>query len=177
MGSRGWLRLALVVGLVHAGFSAWWAFGGDWLAQTVGSWAVDWRAESPVTVGVVLLTVALGKGALAIGPLLIVEARDSHRRLRWAARLAGVGMLAYGALNALGAWIALSGVVDAPAADPTSPDHPALLGHALLWDPLFALWGAALLIGLRSQRSAPSSTVGRPRRKVATTRPGSTISR
>lgn len=46
-------------------------------------------------------------------------------------------------------------------------DRAALLGHALLRDPLFALWGATLLIGLwRSRRGARSlhrDTVDEPR--------------
>ena len=65
----------MVLGLTHAGFSAYWALGGRWLLGTVGEWAVR---------------MALGGGY----------------------------------------------------------DRAAMIGHVALWDPLFALWGLALLSSL-----------------------------
>lgn len=50
-------------------------------------------------------------------------------------------LIAYGGLNTIGAWIgiAIDHTVTAPR-----------LGHAALWDPLFLLWGALLLLGTRA---------------------------
>ena len=68
--------------------------------------------------------------------------------------LGGALLLVYGAANAMGAWLVLARVVST-----TSSDRPALIGHAALWDSLFALWGALLLGGLTASRGrrAPAS--------------------
>ncbi|HCX84950.1 MAG TPA: DUF3995 domain-containing protein [Micrococcales bacterium] len=148
---RRWLVLAAACGLVHAAFSAYWAFGGTWLAETVGQWALDWYRAAPTTAMVALLAIALLKATVAVGPLI----NESHplpgyrwwRALCW---LGGTVLLLYGLANMVGAWLAMAGVVDSPAAS----DRAALIGHAALWDPLFALWGGFLLAGLVATRAA-----------------------
>lgn len=152
-GGRALLLAAGAVGLVHATASASWALGSSWLVDTVGAWARDWRAEQPGTAALVLLPVTLVKVAVAVVPLLVVSGRlpaRPWRALCWAGALA---LVTYGVANTAGAWAVWTGVVESPAADPTSPDHPALLGHALLWDPLFALWGLLLGGGLVRSRT------------------------
>lgn len=140
------------LGLVHAAASGYWALGGSWLVDTVGAWAREWRAEQPVTAAAVLLAVTLVKAAGAVVPVLVVDGRLPARPWR-ALCWVGAGVLTvYGLANTVGAWLVWTGVVDSPAADPASPDHAALLGHALLWDPLFAAWGVLLGLGLRRSR-------------------------
>ena len=56
----------------------------------------------------------------------------------------------WGGLNAVVAHLVLAGAI-APGAD---YDHAGMIGHAWIWDPLFALWGLALAVAL---------VVGRPR--------------
>lgn len=153
--ARALLWLAAACGLVHAAFSAYWAFGGHWLAETVGQWALDWYRSAPASAMAVLLVIAGVKAVVALGPLI-----NEHRPLpgyRWwrvPGWLGGAVLLLYGAANAVGAWLVLARVVST-----TSSDRPALIGHAALWDPLFALWGALLLGGLTASRGrrAPAS--------------------
>ncbi|WP_235531315.1 hypothetical protein [Phycicoccus sp. Soil748] len=33
-------------------------------------------------------------------------------------------------------------------------DRPGMVGHAWLWDPLFLLWGASVVLGLRARAGA-----------------------
>lgn len=61
--------------------------------------------------------------------------------------IGGPGLVVYGGVNAVAAGASLLGWVDAGATD-----RRALFGHAILWDPLFAIWGLALLIGLALSR-------------------------
>lgn len=146
----GWLVAAGGVGLVHATFSAHWASGGQWLLESVGQWAVDWSRRSPTTVAVVLSAIALVKVAGAVVPVLVESGRLPGRRaFRAVSWSAAVALLAYGSVNAVGAWLVLGGIVgvDGPQ------DRSALLGHALLWDPLFAAWGALLATGLWTTRA------------------------
>jgi hypothetical protein len=141
------LTAAAAVGLLHALVSAYWALGGTWLVSTVGQWAADWARDEPGTAFAVLGAVALLKTAGAVVPLLV----DTDRRA-WRGVLGGgaLVLVVYGVANTVGAWLVLSGLVD-PAG---VPDRAALLGHALLWDPLFALWGALLGAGLLAGRGA-----------------------
>ena len=150
---RRWLLVAALLGLTHAGFSAYWAFGGSWLADTVGQWALDWYRTQPATAMIALLVIAVVKAGVAIGPL-INESRPlpGYRFWRALCWLAAAILLLYGLANTVGAWLVLAGLVDSPAAE---ADPMALAGHAWLWDPLFALWGAALGVGLwRARRPA-----------------------
>lgn len=153
-----WLRLAALLGLVHAAFSAWWAVGGTWLLDTVGDWAVDLQAERPVAAGAGLGAIAAVKAAGALLPPLVERrrgrvgtraatwSRTAVRSLSWPG---GVVLVAYGGLNTVVAWLVLGGVV----VPDDGYDRAAMLGHAALWDPLFLAWGLALLLGLRATRT------------------------
>jgi hypothetical protein len=149
-----WLRLAALLGLVHAAFSAWWAVGGTWLLDTVGDWAVDLQAERPVAAGAGLAAIAAVKAAGALLPAVVGGHRPGGRsRVRTAVRSlswpGGVVLVAYGGLNTVVAWLVLGGVV----VPDDGYDRAAMIGHAALWDPLFLAWGLALLLGLRATRS------------------------
>ncbi len=138
--ARTALLVAAVAGAVHAGFSLYWALGGRWLVETLGERVVETFAGREL----LLLPVGVAKLAGALIPY-VLHRRDWPgprwwRPLCWAG---GAVLLAYGLVNTVSASLVLAGVVDVAA-----PDRPGLIGHALLWDPLFALWGAALLAGL-----------------------------
>lgn len=61
---------AAAAGLVHGGFSLYWAIGGRWLLNTVGAWAVDLAdQESALTVAFLLIIAAVKIGG-ALCPLL-----------------------------------------------------------------------------------------------------------
>lgn len=147
---RAAFAIAAAAGLVHAGFSAYWALGGRWLLDTVGQWAVRLAVEAPVGAGLVLGLVAILKAAGAAVPIMVEQGRLGGRRfwrvLEW---VGAVGLLLYGLVNVVVAWGVLTGVI----ATPGGFDRRAQLGHAALWDPLFLIWGVSLVIGLSLSRS------------------------
>ena len=139
------LVAAAVAGLIHAGFSLYWALGGRWLLRTVGEWAVDSAREAPVAVGVFLTTVAAVKGAVAIIPVLasrsLLPGPRVWRGLAW---LAAIVLTGYGVVNSVVGWLVLGGAVTPEGGF----DRQAMIGHAYLWDPLFLVWGLLLGAGL-----------------------------
>lgn len=145
--------IAATCGTVHAAFSLYWAFGGDWLLPTVGEWAVRLGRDEPLLSAVVLTVVAAVKLAAAVIPLLVdigrIGAARFWRTLSWVGATAITG---YGLFNVAVATAVLTGVIAVGGYD-----HAAIFGHAALWDPLFAAWGLALLGAL---------TVSRPERRV-----------
>ena len=58
--ARGLAWVALVLGLTHAGFSAYWALGGRCLLRTVGEWAVTLAASDPGRAGLISWVGAVG---------------------------------------------------------------------------------------------------------------------
>ncbi|MFC4555799.1 DUF3995 domain-containing protein [Georgenia faecalis] len=156
--SRVCLGLACAAGLVHAAFSLYWAVGGTWLLDTVGQWAVRLHAEAPLQAGLVLAAVALAKAAGAVVPVLVdrqrIGGRAFWRALSW---VGAVALVAYGGVNTLVSNAVLAGVIRPDG----GYDRPAMIGHAWLWDPLFLVWGAALLAHLwltRPGRGAAART-------------------
>ena len=144
------LVAAAAVGLVHAGFTIYWAVGGRWLLRTVGSWAVELVDDRPGVAGAVLGVVAVVKISGSLVPVLVEAGRVGGRR-RWRALewTGAVVLLGYGLLNVVVAWAVLGGLVT--SAD--GYDRSAELGHAALWDPLFLLWGLLLAAGLATTRT------------------------
>jgi hypothetical protein len=143
--SRALTWLAGLAGAVHAGFSLYWALGGQWLLATVGQWAVDLSAEAPLTTGLVLGLVAAVKLLAAAIPIGFAYGRlpwpGFWRALSWAG---GLLLVAYGGVNTVVAVAVLAGVIrPAGGFDPV-----AMRGHAYLWDPLFFLWGTFLVLAL-----------------------------
>lgn len=139
---------AAAAGLVHGAFSLYWAVGGRWLLDTVGTWAIDLAEQAPVGSAVLLLVVAGVKVGGALFPLLNEAGRlpgstRIWRRVFFAGALLLIG---YGGLSTIGAWIGIAVEHTLTA---------SRLGHAALWDPLFLIWGALLLLGIRAaQRSS-----------------------
>ena len=143
--ARRFVWTALILGLVHAFWSVYWAFGGTWMLDTVGQWAVVSQLQRPVETFLVLLCIGLVKTAAAIIPVLVEYGKLGGRRFwRFISWVGGVGLVLYGGVYAGTAWLILSGLVAPNAAY----DKPVLLGHALLWDPLFFLWGLTLVTSL-----------------------------
>ncbi len=154
-----WFAVAAVLGTLHAAASLHWALGGDLLVGTVGEWARSWRESSPVSAGLALATIGLGKLAAAWVPWVAARRGGPQHGLRLAAWLGAAGLVLYGLANILGGAVALTGVLG-PLDDPV-----ATRGHVLLWDPLFLGWGLALAAGLwatRGRRPAPEGAGRRP---------------
>lgn len=153
------LWFAAGVGGLHTAFSLYWAAGGFWLLDTVGAGAVELqRTNRPVAV-VVLLGAALVKGAGAALPIW-VEYRSSllmRRLIRAASWLGAAVLVLYGSAIAIVSAAVLAGAISPDG----EVDRVGLRGHAMLWNPLFALWGAFLLGGLwftrRTSQGHPTS--------------------
>lgn len=140
------LELATAAGLVHAFASLYWAAGGRWQLESVGQWAVQLADEHPITTGVALAALAGLKAAAAAAPL--VNERRRNNRLYTPIRLfSWVGaclLIVWGGISAVSAWTVLFGLIT-----PAGGYHrETMLGHGLVWDPLFVIWGVALIVGL-----------------------------
>ncbi len=144
------LLAAALAGLVHAGFSLYWALGGGWLLDTVGAWAVDLQRTEPLAAGAALTAVALAKAAGAVLPWLATRGRAPWPRLwRGLAWPGSVVLVLYGGLNTVVSCLVLAGAIRPDG----GYDRAAMVGHAFLWDPLFLVWGALLLAGLVTTRT------------------------
>jgi hypothetical protein len=149
--SRAAVWAAAAFGLVHAAFSAYWALGGDWLLRTVGAWAVGLRDDSPTAAALGLGAIAGVKAVAAVVPVLVAYGRLPWPRLwRAISWVGGCFLVLYGGLNVVVSGAVLAGVITPDGGF----DRPAMIGHAFLWDPLFALWGAALVVSLVLSRRA-----------------------
>jgi hypothetical protein len=153
--SRSLVWLACIAGTVHAGFSLYWALGGQWLLATVGQWAVRLSGEAPLQAGLGLGIVAAVKLLAAAIPVAVAYGRMPRRRFWRAASWAGgLLLVVYGGVNIIVSGGVLGGVVR-PAG---GYDLNAMIGHAWLWDPLFFLWGTALVLSLwYSRRSSTAA--------------------
>src|SRR5699024_917144 len=132
-------------------FSLSWALGSPWLLSTVGQWAVELSEEGSVAARIGMLGVAAVKLAGATVPVAVAYGHLPWRRfwraLSW---VGGLVLTGYGAANTLAAAAVLTGVV-CPGA---GYDRESMIGLALLWSPLFMIWGAALVVSLWRSRGA-----------------------
>ncbi len=153
---RVFVWVALVLGLIHASWSFYWAFGGTWMLDTVGQWAVVSQLHSPGKTFVVLLVIGLLKAAAAVIPVAVEHDKLGGRRFwRLVSWVGGVGLTIYGGIYAATAITMLTGLVSPGS----GYSKPVMYGHALLWDPLFFMWGLTLVISLMLTRRSESRQV------------------
>ena len=143
--SRVLFALAAVCGLLHAAPSFYWAAGGSALLDTVGRFALDMRASGDPSVTLMLVLVGLAKTAGALVPLVDHAAPPAHRWVRLVSWVGAAVLVAWGGVGMVGAW---AGVLTGA----TTLAQPAVFGHAVLWDPLFVLWGLLLGAALWTSR-------------------------
>lgn len=141
------LRVAAVLGVVHALFSLYWAVGGTFLVWSLGTGLRDsfsGREWLLVPVGAVKL-------AAALAPVLLARsgwpAPRLTRALCW---LGALVLVLWGGLNTVVGNAVLAGLVTPDG----GYDRPGMIGHAWLWDPLFLAWGISLAVGLLTSRSS-----------------------
>lgn len=147
--TRWFLVLAAVCGVVHAAASLYWAFGGEWLLDTVGRDVVEMVRDTAGSGAVLLLGVVVVKLAGVVVPFLVEDGRLGPRRVWRTIEWVGAAVLAlYGGLVALVANLVLAGLI----ARPSDYDDAGTKGHAWLWDPLFFAWAAFLLVALWTSR-------------------------
>lgn len=150
------LLIAAVAGTLHAAASLYWATGGTWLLDTLGARAV----ETFEPIRWVLWPVGLLKLAAALVPAWLHACDRLSRPWRVLCWAGAVLLIAWGGANTVVANLVLLGAFS-PGGD---IDRPGLVGHAVLWDPLFLVWGLALAIGLRRVSRARRRSV-RPQRR------------
>ena len=137
--------LAAAAGLLHAAASAYWAVGGRWQLASVGDWAVTLADDRPVASALALGVVAVAKAGAAVLPWVNEWVRGRvHRQVRVCGWCTGGVLFVWGAVSTVSAAAVLAGVI-VPDGD---HDRTAMIGHAVVWDPLFTVWGAALRTGL-----------------------------
>ncbi|MGP6173790.1 DUF3995 domain-containing protein [Corynebacterium sp. A21] len=141
------LLLAALAGCLHGAASVYWGLGGQWLLNTVGE-QVTGRF---VGMGWLLLILGALKISFALLPLRLIDAPP----WRWCYWLGAAVLIIWGGMNTVVANLILVEVIPRGA----QFDFAAMAGHAWLWDPLFLLWGTALVVGLlATQRSSPEPT-------------------
>lgn len=98
--------------------------------------------------------VGVGKLLAATIPVVVAYDRMPWPRLWRAVSWAGgLLLVSYGGANTVVSSAVLGGLIQ-PAG---GYDINAMIGHAWLWDPLFLLWGTALVLSLwSSRRSSPA---------------------
>lgn len=134
--------VACGTGLIHAASSLYWAVGGTWLLDTVGQWAVDLVERSPLEAGFLLGIIAIVKAVASIVPVLVDRGRMPRPRF-WRALcwVGGPVLVVYGGVNVVVSVAVLTGFLTPDGGYETA----ATVGHAFLWDPLFFVWGCALV--------------------------------
>ena len=106
---------------------------------------MDLSVERPLAAGITLGLVAAIKFLGAAVPVGVAYGRVPWPRLWRGISWAGVLLLvAFGGVNTLVGLAVLAGVVRPEG----GYDLDAMRGHAYLWDPLFLLWGTALVLSL-----------------------------
>lgn len=134
---------AAVLGAIHAGFSFYWAAGGTALLWSVGTEIVE-SFQGRLWL---LAPVGMIKLIAAVAPLTLAKLGWPGRRLALAGCwLVALVLILWGGANAVVANLVLADIIH-PA---SGFDRPGMIGHAYLWDPLFLVWGAAVVVGLGS---------------------------
>ncbi|MBY4127241.1 DUF3995 domain-containing protein [Rhodococcus fascians] len=149
-----YFAIACALGIVHAAFSGYWAAGGRWMLNTVGSFATEWVDRDPQTARTALLVLALVKLAAAILPALAYMNRprlEAQNRARVPVLILGISwpgsilLILWGGASFVGAVIGLIG---------SDENRSVKYGH-LFFDGIFLLWGATLLTALILARRTP----------------------
>ena len=152
--------VATGLGLASAAVSAYWAFGGTALLDTVGGEIERWGRERSTSVLVTLWLIVILKVIGAGAPLVFVGGAAGYLpvwtrapRVRGLGWIAAVGLTVYGCVLSVAGLLVEAGVID--AAD--DADEHALAWHAFFWDPWFALWGAAFALAMWRSRPHAST--------------------
>jgi Protein of unknown function (DUF3995) len=143
--------VAAGLGTASAAVSAYWAFGGAALLDTIGGEIERWGRQRSAGVVIALWAIVVVKLVGAGAPLVFAGVGAGRlpawTRTRWVRRLgwlAAVGLTFYGGVLTVAGLLVEAGVLE--AAD--DADEHALAWHTYFWDPWFALWGAAFTVAM-----------------------------
>jgi hypothetical protein len=158
---------ALVVGLVYAGVSLYWALGGEWLLATVGRSLADGTHPVGGAATVAVWVAVALKALAAVLPILAISTPAPWRRwIRAAAWAEAFILTLYGFVETTVGLLVQAGIVHPGA----NADHRALFWHAYLWDPWFLAWGLLVLVALGCSRDRRQFTVRVPTARAAPSR-------
>lgn len=153
--ARAAVLVAAVAGLLHAASSSSWALGSRWLLPTVGGWAVEAGERDPVGSGLLLGGIGAVKTVAALLPLGLDRGRVGWapfwRTVCW---VGGAFLVVYASVTIAVSVAVLFGMIRPEGGH----DEAAMIGHAFLWDPLFLVWGLALLLWLLASRRRRSGS-------------------
>lgn len=136
------LLIATFVGLVHAGVTLYWASGGQFLLSTVSDRATsifDGNEQWLYPVGAI-------KALFALLPLLYLLMRRKLNKARVVLGIGALVLILWGGINTVTANLNFFGVLE------SGVGGNELIGHAFVWDPLFFVWGMAVVVFLVSTR-------------------------
>jgi Protein of unknown function (DUF3995) len=141
--------IAAGLGTASAAMSAYWAFGGTALLDTVGGEIERWGRERSAAVVVTLWMIVVAKLVGAAAPLVFagvggdrLPAWTRSRRARLLGWIAAISLTLYGGVLTVAGLLVEAGLIEAAE----DADEHALAWHAYFWDPWFALWGAAFVV-------------------------------
>jgi hypothetical protein len=156
--------IAAGLGTASAAVSAYWALGGTALLDTIGGEIEQWGRQRSAGVVIALGVVVIVKLVGAAAPLMFAGVGAGRlpawtracwmRPLGW---LAAVGLTLYGGVLTVAGLLVEVGVLE----EADDADERALAWHAYLWDPWFALWGAAFVVTMWCSRQRASEYDGR----------------
>ncbi|MBF0748624.1 MULTISPECIES: DUF3995 domain-containing protein [Mammaliicoccus] len=132
---KKFISIFVVSGLVHTLFSLYWAFGGTAGLLSVGSWVFTFNAQWGIWMNLMLIVVGLFKGIATLAPLYLMK--TYNKILFYISCIGSVFLMIYGGLNTVVGWLKLLQVIQ-------YHDFYTTFGQAMVWDPLFLLWGIGL---------------------------------
>ncbi|MDQ3653506.1 MAG: DUF3995 domain-containing protein [Chloroflexota bacterium] len=146
-------RLAIILAVIYAIPHIWWGFGVDWLAPG------DMQGDDGLGSHPVITFVAFyGMGTLALlSAVLTVPLADPFRMSRfpaWFLALHGWGisilLLIRGGIGLTETSLILAGKRECPfmGCRGSEPGRDAIGLTGAFWEPLFVLWGVALLVAV-----------------------------
>lgn len=143
---------AAACGAVHAGFSLYWATGGEYLIATLCN-------DTSFLVRPWLLgAIGILKCAAACTPLDFDFLEWPYPAVtKGICCIGGGALIIWGGTNTVVDNFVLLGTIDSG----DSLNTVAMIGHDWLWDPLFLLWGAFLPAGLVAGRNQNTITGNR----------------
>ena len=147
------------LGAASAAMSAYWAFGGTALLDTIGGEIERWGRERSADVVTTLWAITLAKLVAAVAPLVLVgvgagrlPAWTRGRPMRALGWIVAIGLTVYGGVLTGAGLLVEAGAIDAA----NDADEHAIAWHAYFWDPWFVLWGIAFTVAM--WRSRPQAT-------------------
>jgi hypothetical protein len=151
--------VAAGLAVASAAVSAYWAFGGTALLDTVGG-PLERLARRRDAAALATVTAAIAAKLVDAAIVLLTTRRPPNGRVARLVgvinRLIGTALTLYGLVLVIAGVLVLTGGIHSDA----STDRHALRWHVALWDLWFFVWGSAQLRASRRYRKATADSSG-----------------